>query len=359
VIRVLVVDDSAVLRQSTKFILENDPELKVVGEARNGEEAVALVRRLRPDVVTMDVRMPRMDGLEAIRHIMADTPVPIVVVTGIDLDREMGISSQATRAGAVSVLRRPVRVTDPEYRAFIARLVGQVKLMSDVKVVHQPLARRTAPASHLSPMGGITPHLRPMGGIRGGEKRGQTEIVAIGSSTGGPAALHQVLSALPADFSPPILIVQHIAFGFVEGLAGWLDAVCKLRVKVAEHGERTQPGFVYIAPDDQHLEIGYGRIRLSQAELVGGHRPSITPLFESVAGCYGSTAMGVIMTGMGADGAVGMKALREAGAITIAQDEESCVVFGMPKEAIAMGAVQHVVLLEKIAQMMVALCRHA
>ena len=348
-IRVLVVDDSAVLRQSTKFILENDPGLKVIGEARNGEEAVALARRLKPDVVTMDIRMPRMDGLEAIRHIMADNPVPIVVVTGVDLDREMGISSQATRAGAVSVLRRPTRISDPEYKAFTARLVGQVKLMSDVRVVHRPMARKTAPASHLP----------PVGGIGGGERRGQTKIVAIGSSTGGPAALHQMLSVVPADFPPPILIVQHIAFGFVEGLAGWLDGACKLRVKVAEQGKRIQPGFVYIAPDDQHLEIAYGRIRLTQGEPVGGHRPSVTPLFESVAKCYGPVAMGVIMTGMGADGAVGMKALREAGAITIAQDEGSCVVFGMPKEAIALGAIQHIVPLEKIAQTMGALCRRA
>jgi len=343
---VLVVDDSAVLRQSTRFILESDPGLKVVGEARNGEEAVALTRRLRPDVVTMDIRMPRMDGFEAIRHIMAESPVPIVVVTSVDLDREMGISSQATKLGAVSVLRRPARIADSEHQAFTARLIEQVKLMSDVKVVHRPMARKTAP----------TPALPPVGGISGGDRRGPTEIVAIGSSTGGPAALHQILSALPADFPPPILIVQHIAFGFVEGLAGWLDGACKLRVKVAERGERIQPGFVYIAPDDQHLEIAYGRIRLSQSEPVGGHRPSATPLFESVARSYGPTAMGVILTGMGADGAVGMKALKETGAITIAQDEESCVVFGMPKEAITLGAIQHIVPLEKIAQMMVAFC---
>ena len=347
-IRVLVVDDSAVLRQSTKFILENDPGLKVIGEARNGEEAVALARRLKPDVVTMDIRMPRMDGFEAIRHIMADNPVPIVVVTSVDLDREMGVSSQATKAGAVSVLRRPTRISDPEYKAFTARLVGQVKLMSDIKVVHRPMAGRTA-----------SPKTKVAGLAATPRTAHKIEIVAIGSSTGGPAALHQVLSMFPADPLPPILIVQHISFGFVEGLAGWLDGACKLRVKVAERGERTQPGTIYVAPDDQHLEIAYGRIRLRQGEPVGGHRPSVTPLFESVAKCYGPAAMGVIMTGMGADGAVGMKALREAGAITIAQDEESCVVFGMPKEAIALGAIQHIVPLEKIAQTMGALCRRA
>lgn len=360
-IRVLIVDDSAVLRQSTKFILEGDSELKVVGEAKNGEEAIALTRRLRPDVVTMDIRMPRMDGFEAISHIMAENPVPIVVVTSIDLDREMGISSRATKLGAVSVLRRPARVTDSEYQAFTSRLVGQVKLMSDVKVVRRPMARKAPPTPAL-PHGGRevpTPHLPPMGGIGGGERRKQTEIVVIGSSTGGPAALHAVLSDLPADFPPPILIVQHIAFGFVEGLAGWLDGDCKLRVKVAEQSERTQSGVIYVVPDDQHLEIRYGRIRLDSRDPVGGHRPSVTPLCESAAKSYGLAAMGVIMTGMGADGAVGMKTLREAGAITIAQDEESCVVFGMPKEAIALGAIQHVVPLDRITQMMVTLCRRA
>jgi len=227
---VLIVDDSAVLRQSTRFILERDPELKVVGEARNGEEAVALTRRLRPDVVTMDIRMPRMDGFEAIRHIMAENPVPIVVVTSVDLDREMGVSSQASKLGAVSILRRPARVADSEHKAFTARLIGQVKLMSDVKVVHRPVSRKTTP----------TPAL-PLGGREA-----------------------------PTSHLPP--------------------------------------------------------------------------------------AVGVIMTGMGADGAVGMKALREAGAVTIAQDEESYVVFGMPKEAITLGAIQHIVPLEKVAQTIVAFC---
>jgi len=346
---VLVVDDSAVVRQGTRFVLESDPQLKVIGEARNGEEAVALTRRLRPDVITMDIRMPRMDGLEAIRHIMAENPVPIVVVSSVDLDREAGIASQATKLGAVSVLIRPVSVSDPKYKAFVARLVKKVKLMSEVKVIHRTRTREMAPPETRAPK---PPESRTSSGRK-------TQVVAIGASTGGPAALHQVLSALPADLLIPILVVQHISFGFVEGLAGWLDTACKLLVKVAEHGKRMQPGVVYIAPDEHHMEVGYGRIRLRQGDLVNGHRPSVTPLFQSVAKAYGPAAMGVILTGMGSDGAVGMKALREAGAITIAQDEESCVVFGMPKEAIALGAVQHIVPLEKTAQMMVALCKRA
>jgi two-component system chemotaxis response regulator CheB len=347
VIRVLVVDDSAVLRQGTKFILESDAGLKVIGEAKNGEEAVALTRRLRPDVITMDIRMPKMDGLEAIRHIMAENPVPIVIVSSIDLDRETDIASQATKLGAVAVLRRPVSVSDPKYKAFVARLVEKVKLMSDVKVIHRTRTGERAPSETRAPEPTAQPETRP-----------KTQVIAIGASTGGPAALNQILSALPANFPTTILVVQHISFGFVEGLAGWLDAACKLQVKVAEHRERIQPGVVYIAPDDQHMVIDvYGRIRLHQSDLVNGHRPSVTVLFESVAKAYGPAAMGVILTGMGSDGAVGMKALRDAGTITIAQDQESCVVFGMPKEAIALGAVQHIAPLEKMAQTMMALCK--
>ena len=344
-IRVLIVDDSAVLRQSLKFILESDPELKVVGEAHNGEEAVALTGRLRPDVITMDIRMPRMDGLEAIRHIMAGNPTSIVVVTSVDLDREIGVSSQARKLGAASIVRRPGGVNNPRYKTFVARLIQQVKLMSAVRVVHRSQSRDTP--------------LRPQAGAPEptGRRRPETKIIAIGSSTGGPAALHQIMSALPADVPVPILVVQHISFGFVEGLAGWLDGACKLQVKVAEQRERVQPGIIYIAPDDHHLQADkFGKTWLSQTEPIGGHRPSATALFQSVAQAYGSAAMGVILTGMGSDGAVGMKALRDAGAITIAQDEESCVVFGMPKEAMALGAVQHVVPLGKMAQMMMALC---
>lgn len=348
-IRVMVVDDSAVLRQSLKFILESDPELKVVGEAKNGEEAIALAGRLRPNVITMDIRMPKMDGLDAIRQIMAQNPAPIVVVTSIDLDQEIGIPSQATRLGAVSVLRRPVRITSPEYQAFSVKLIEQVKLMSAVKVITRSWTERPVPSVSGAQGVTTTPTTRP------GSAR-KTEIVAIGASTGGPAALHQILGALPADFPMPVLVVQHISFGFVQGLSGWLDAACKLHVKVAEHGERIQPGTVYIAPDEHHMEAIYGRIRLREGEPVNGHRPSVTVLLESVARAYGSAAMGVILTGMGSDGAVGMKALKDAGATNIAQDKESCVVFGMPKEAIALGAVEHVVPLERMAQTMIKLC---
>ena len=338
-IRVLVVDDSAVLRQSTKFILESDPDLKVVGEATNGVDALDQVDRLRPDVITMDIRMPKMDGLEAIRQIMAVRPAPIVVVTSIDLDRELGVTAQATKLGAVSVLRRPESVASPNYRTFATSLIQQVKLMSDVKLVHRALEGRDSRSGMAAP---------PLVANR----TTKTEIVAIGSSTGGPAALHKLLAGLPGSFPLPVVVVQHISFGFVKGLAEWLNEACQVRVKVAEQGERLQAGTVYIAPDEYHLLVDrFNKINLSSADPVGGFRPSVTPLFQAVAHSYGAAAIGVILTGMGSDGAAGMLAMKQAGALNLAQDEASCVVFGMPKEAIALGAVQHVVPLDKMAAM--------
>jgi two-component system, chemotaxis family, protein-glutamate methylesterase/glutaminase len=342
VIRVLIVDDSAVLRQSTKFIVESDPELKVVGEAINGVDAVALVAKVQPDVITMDIRMPKMDGLEAIREIMAAHPVPIVVVTSIDLDREMGISAQATKLGAVSVLSRPTGIGSSEYKNYAENLVKQVKLMSTVKVIHRIKSTGGAAANQSAPTSASNSSAWPTC---------KTEIIAIGSSTGGPAALHKILSALPADVSVPIVIVQHISFGFVGGLASWLNDASKLAIKVGQAGEKIQPGTVYIAPDDRHMVVNHvGHLALSPAPAVGGHRPSVTPLFESVAESFGPAAIGVILTGMGADGAAGMKKLCDAGGMTIAQDQNSCVVYGMPKEAIALNAVRSVVPLDNIAQ---------
>jgi two-component system chemotaxis response regulator CheB len=334
------VDDSAVLRQTTKLILESDPSLQVIGEASNGADAVTMAGRMHPDVITMDVRMPKMDGMQAIEQIMAENPTPIIVVTSTDLDREMGLSSQVTKLGAVSILQRPTGVAVPEFKPFTAKLIEQVKLMSAVKVVHRVKMTRPVPAETVIRM--PTPLIK---------STAKTEIVAIGSSTGGPAALYKILAAIPADFPVPIVIVQHISFGFVQGLAEWLNGACPLKVKVAQGGEKIQTGMVYLAPDGNHMQVDrLHRIALNSAEPIGGHRPSVTALFQSITVSYGPAAIAAILTGMGADGAVGMQALGRAGAITIAQDEASCIVFGMPKEAIALGGVQHIVPLDRIAQ---------
>jgi two-component system chemotaxis response regulator CheB len=242
-------------------------------------------------------------------------------------------------------LQRPVGVAVPEFKPFATKLIEQVRLMSTVKVVRRVWNAKPAPPAAVSKT--PTPVLSPLAKI---------EIVAIGSSTGGPAALHKILSAMPADFPLPIAIVQHISFGFVQGLADWLNDASPLKVKVAKAGERVLPGTVYVAPDDAHMQVDrLSRIALSPADPIGGHRPSVTALFQSIAQSYGPATVAAILTGMGADGAVGMKALSEAGAITLAQDEASCVVFGMPKEAIALGAVRQVVPLDRIAQTLLSL----
>jgi len=219
--------------------------------------------------------------------------------------------------------------------------------MSSVKVIHRTrtLVMPKAIAGIATPIA-RAPRMSDLAPTK-------TEIVAIGSSTGGPAALYKILSGIPKTFPLPILVVQHISFGFVDGLASWLNDACELRVQVGKQGERVMAGNVYIAPDDRHMVIDrFMRIGLSDTPPVGGHRPSVTALFNAVAQAFGSSALAVILTGMGSDGALGMKALFEAGAITIAQDQASCVVFGMPKEAIALGAIRHVAHLDFIAQKM-------
>jgi two-component system chemotaxis response regulator CheB len=276
---------------------------------------------------------------------MPACPAPIVVVTGHDLDHDTSMVTQVTKLGAVSVLQRPESVTSPTYRTFVADLIRQVKLMSSVRVVRRASANRPATVSALS-----------AGATAPGKLSTKTDIVAIGSSTGGPAALHRLLTALHRDFPLPITIVQHISFGFVAGLADWLNDACQVRVKVGQNAERLQAGTVYIAPDEHHLVIDrFGKINLVKSDPINGFRPSVTALFQSVARNYGAAAIGVLLTGMGSDGAVGLLAMRQAGAITLAQDETSCVVFGMPKEAIALGAVQHVVPLDKLAVMIESL----
>ncbi|MCB9420332.1 MAG: chemotaxis response regulator protein-glutamate methylesterase [Ardenticatenaceae bacterium] len=343
-IDVLIVDDSALIRHQLRLILQSDDALQIVGEARNGEEAVALTKRLKPDVITMDLQMPKMDGLAAIQHIMAECPTPIVVVTGAEPDRDAALLEQVTKSGAVMTIYKSSSVGGQ--RLVAEQLIKQVKLMSQVRVIKRPLRHQSPPYAPVSIPAPPVGHFS-----------GKIKLLAIGSSTGGPAALYKILGQLPANLTVPVVIVQHISFGFVGGLAGWLNGGSQLTVKVAEHGERLQAGTVLLAPDDHHLLVdSFGRVRLQAGEAVGGHIPSVTVLFDSVAQAYGAAAVGVILTGMGRDGADGLKAMRDKGAVTIAQDEGSCVVFGMPKEAIRLGAAVHVVPLDKIAEKVTAVC---
>jgi two-component system chemotaxis response regulator CheB len=354
-IRVLIVDDSPTLRKLTRAILESDPALQVVGEARNSEEAVALTHKLQPDIITMDVRMSEMDGYQAIRRIMAESPRPIVVLTSTESDREPPINFKALEAGALMVVGKPHGLPDTDPQA--DQLIAQVKTMAEIKVVRRrwwllgekPASPRGEPVEPGQNGPVVTTPRAVTGPVR---------LIAIGASTGGPPALQIIFGQLPPGLPVPIVVVQHISHGFVGGLARWLGDTTPLRIKVAETGEPLRPGTVYLAPDDQHLLVTQGNLALLKTSPpVDGHRPSVTVLFESVAQHYGSTAVGVLLTGMGSDGARGLKALHDAGGRTIAQDKATCVVFGMPQQGIALGVAHEVLPLEQIGPRLAELVR--
>jgi two-component system chemotaxis response regulator CheB len=350
-IRVLVADDSATARGLLVEILRNDPELQVVGEAEDGVRAVELTQQLRPQVVTMDIRMPRMDGFAASKEIMITAPTPIVIVTASHDGREVEVALNALRVGAVSVLQKPPGPESSRFEEEAHKLIATVKAMAQVKVVRH---WRNTPSGSPRLLVSLPPSLRaPEGETRrqGDKETGsKAEVVAIATSTGGPAALHQLLSELPRNFHAPILVVQHITQGFTPGLAAWLNTSCSLHVKIAEQGETLRPHTVYLAPDDRHLGVSDpGTIAVSNAPPVGGFRPSGTFLFESVSRVFGASAIALILTGMGEDGVKGLREVRRAGGRIIAQDEKSSIIFGMPGAAVAAGLADLVLPIEAIA----------
>jgi two-component system chemotaxis response regulator CheB len=349
-IRVLVVDDSPTVRELLTYLFASDPDFQVVGTAANGEDAVAAVSSKKPDVVTMDIHMPRMNGYAATRTIMETCPVPIVIVTGSLSEDEIRSPFAALEAGAVAVIRRPESLHQPSHAAHARALIQTVKLMSEIKVVRRWAEHPAVDHPPSKPYASESPvDIVPQADLR---------IVAIGASTGGPLVLRQILSQLPKPFPVPILGVQHITEGVLEGFAEWLAESCGFPVHVARDGEIPLAGHIYLAPDGKHMSVNrQGRIALWEGDPEQGHVPSVSCLFRSVAEVYGAHAAGVLLTGMGRDGAVGLGKMKEAGAVTFAQDRASSVVFGMPGEAIRLGAASHVLPPESIAASLASLAR--
>jgi two-component system, chemotaxis family, protein-glutamate methylesterase/glutaminase len=328
---VLIVDDSSVQRQILARLLATDPQIEVAGTASNGFEAVRAVARLRPDVVTLDDRMPVMGGLEAARQIMSETPTPIVMISAANGEDARRLSQEALAVGVLSVQgKRALSSSEP--RA-VSELVRLIKGMAEVRVVR----RRRVPVN---------------GEAVVVERPGTPEVVAIGASTGGPQTLRQILCRLAADFPLPIVVVQHTTAGSSSTLVDWLGSTAGMPVCVAEDGQPLEGPGVYIAPTGRHLVVRGRRLALLEAPPVSLHCPSVTMLFRSVAAAYAKRSIGVLLTGMGDDGATGLLELRATGALTIAQDEHSSIVFGMPAEAIRLGAAEHILPPDKIAEVL-------
>ena len=346
-INVLIANDSPTTAEFLRLTLGSDPEISVTGVARNGIEAVTMAGRKRPDVIAMDVHMPGLDGFEATRRIMENAPVPIVIVSGSSRRDDDMLAFKAVQAGAVACVRAPSGFSDPGHAAQAAELLRTIKAMSEVKVVKRWPRVIARPAAGISAPAKL-PETAP----------GMIQLVAMGASTGGPVVLQSILSRLPAGLSAPIVVVQHMSPGFIESFARWLGESTPLKVSVASHGETAQPGHVYVAPDGRHLTVGGGAVmQLTDGEPENGMRPSVSRLFRSIAGNFGRNSAGILLTGMGEDGALELKAMRSAGAVTIAQDSESSLINGMPGMAVRAGAAAYVLSPEGIVAAISALAR--
>ena len=337
-IRVLLVDDSPIVLHILQRLLSRSPEIQVVGTAADGREALELVPSLNPDVICTDLYMPVMDGLAFTREVMANYPRPILVVS-VAVEPGSPNIFRLLEAGAVDIMPKPRDILTGDLDKVANELASKIRILAGVHVFRRNNNARGAPFAKLAPKPTVIP--RPQTPVR---------MVVIGASTGGPQALHEILAHLPASFPVPIVCVQHIGSNFLSEMVTWLNEVSPLPVRKAAHGETPQAGVVYFAPEDAHLELDDGgRFALSLAASLDGHRPSVTVTMRAAARCFGAGAVGVLLTGMGRDGAEGMASIAAADGITIAQDEASSVVYGMPKQAVELGAVLYILPLEQIA----------
>lgn len=348
-IRVMIVDDSAVVRQVLAAALEKDCEIEVIGTASDPIFALEKMKRDWPDVITLDVEMPRMDGITFLKKLMAEHPTPVVICSTLT-GKGTETSMQALAAGAVTIVTKPTVGLKQYLQDASEDLANAVKAAAKANVKRlvpvQNSPKLTADAILPAPLHAMA--------------QTTDTVVAVGTSTGGTQALEAVLTRLPR-VTPGIVIVQHMPEKFTEAFANRLDGLCQIEVREAKNGDRVMPGRALIAPGGRHMLLKRSgaqyHVEIMDGPLVSRHRPSVDVLFRSVAQCAGKNALGIIMTGMGDDGARGLKEMRDAGAKTIGQDEASCVVYGMPKEAYKMGAVERVMPLDDIAGAMLAVMR--
>ncbi|NOY68578.1 MAG: response regulator [Deltaproteobacteria bacterium] len=335
-IRVLIVDDSLTTREYLKHVIDADPALFLIGEAASGNEAVDKVKYLKPDVVIMDIQMPGMDGYAATREIMENHPVPIVIHSTLVSPEQSDNIFAAMSAGAVAVAEKPPGIGHPESGAITRKLLRTVKLMSEVRVVQRKKIIKDRPS-----------RVRQPSILKTAQR--DREIVCIGASTGGPPVIQIILSGLDDDFSLPVIVVQHIAKGFLSGMIHWLESYTKKPMLIARTGDYLRDGHIYFAPEDINLKVTRNKQLINEGESpVSPLKRPITHLFSSVARAYSRGAIAVLLTGMGNDGAVGLKELRDSGAATIVQDRDSSVIFGMPGEAIKLDAADLILTPEEI-----------
>ncbi len=338
-IKVLVVEDSPTIQELIIYILNSDENIEVIGVVNNGKESIEFIEKNKPDIITMDINMPVMDGFEATKRIMETNPIPIIVITGLFNSHDIDRTFQAIEAGAVSVIEKPVGINHDDFYKISQNIIDMVKIMSEVKVV-----KRKADYKNIK--------LNLLSDIKSNNVFLDIKIAAIGVSTGGPPVLQTLFSKLPSNIKIPILVVQHIAPGFLNGLVDWLSKFTEYPIHIASQGEKALPGHIYFAPDGFHMEIrNNGQILLNSGEKENGLRPSVSCLFRSIANYYGKNSMAILLTGMGKDGAQELKVLKNKGAITVAQDKETSVVYGMPGEAVKLNAATYVLAPKKIAEL--------
>ena len=348
--RVLIAEDSPTIRKMLEKILNSSPDIEVIGTASNGKEAIEKTLQLRPDLVTMDIRMPIMNGFEATKEIMTKAPTPILVISASVNSDDLKITFNAIQAGALDIIEKPRGGLQKNYEEMAEKIIRKVKIISGVKVFHhvsdRVLKKSTASAEKKHSNSG------EMDSKPANINKNKISIIGIAASTGGPGTLASILRDIGPKIPVPIVVVQHITKGFGDGFISWLNNECLMDVLAAKSGDKLQPGKIYVAPDDYHVMVKNDHFRLNKSLAVSGLRPYATFLFNSMAENYGRNAMGIVLTGMGRDGSEGLQKIRLAGGITIAQNEESCIVYGMPKEAVELGAVDFILQPEDINLML-------